>query len=243
MFQIIDELSIRVIGSIGAAESCIEDGRWATVTAGKRVAARRSQIGLSVLEILQESVFEDIHFVRIDGDPLVEGVVTVVSDFQRHRTTKPALNADIPGLGCGFPEIGLDAVDTRSTRVGELCFGRRRLVRRGRQNESRQGVSDREAPGSERSRLACVVREQVELLVVELPVVRGVIPEILVWLGKAAQRIAAADHCLILAQQAFQGAGGDVRIPCKAKRRLWRDLPWRVRLRMNRDRRIQIALQ
>ena len=84
--QIVDELRVGVIGGIGPAESCIENWRRVAVTAGEGTASRCSQVRLSVFEVLQESVFEDIDFVGIDANPVVDRAIAVVADLQRHRT-------------------------------------------------------------------------------------------------------------------------------------------------------------
>src|SRR6185437_13939779 len=153
------------------------------------------------------SVLEDIDFVGIDPKPIVDGTVAVVAHLEREITPNHALNAEIPRFRVRLFEIGLDAVDPRNiSEERVLVFGVAVLISGRRKAYWRDGISQREAARGKRARRASVIRVKAKLLVIELPVISRVVPEVLVGLGITTERKTAADNCISIAENFMQHA-------------------------------------
>src|SRR5580692_129388 len=129
------------------------------------------------------------------------------------------LNANIPGLGVRLSEVGLDTVYPGATQKCEIrCrLSSKEALRRVPVGWQRTAQS--EAAGSKRPSLICGIGVEEERLIVEGPVVRGLVPDVLLRLRNRPQRVARTNDSLTAP-----------RIPRNAEGRLGSDQPTVIRL-------------
>src|ERR1035437_646345 len=180
------------------------------------------QVRLGLLELRQEAVFEDVYFVGIDVDPLVDGSIPAVADLKHSRGADRSLDAQVPGFGVGLLDVRIEAIDARAANERVIRLGRRRLIGQRFISERRNRLPNRQAARRKRSRLSSVVCVQEEVLEVEGTKVRGVVPEVLAWLRKPPESKTTADYGAISTEQTLQRSLGDLWGPCKTKGRLRR---------------------
>src|SRR5579859_6155814 len=105
----------------GLTRKCsIENGQWLfsrELAAHRRIVSKRvnpvrlvdGQIGLRVLEFAQESVLDDIDFIRIDVNPLMDASVSHISDFEHIAVAKLPLNPEVPFLNVWLLDVGIES--------------------------------------------------------------------------------------------------------------------------------------
>src|SRR5262249_21341868 len=125
-----------------SAEGCFEDRQrkltWPALVLEAiltRSAVDR-QIGLGVLELVQESVLEDIDFVLVVTAPDPSALVANVTSFQAETLRQLTLDTERPIGHIGRAQVGLDAVEVRAAK------GKQRLIERLRERR-REGIERR----------------------------------------------------------------------------------------------------
>src|ERR1022692_1256521 len=205
------------------------------------------QVLLRRLDLSEESVLEHVDLIGVHGQPLMDGVAAVVADLQYPSPGHLALDAEVPRLRVGLGNVRIQAIDV----VSEICQGLECGIRfriGGRVGGRivgvwRQRLAHGKRTRSERSGFSGVVRIKVEVLVIERGLVGGLVPEILLRFGEAAERITGANDGLAAAGQlsgdAILGTGrrGD------ADGRLRADVPGLVLMRAGHELRISVAAQ
>ena len=89
---------------------------------------------MRLLELIEEARLarpggEDVDLVRVQGNPLVDGAVAVIAQFQNPAAAQPALDAEVPRLRVRlFDVVGKPAEAPGAE--GEVRKGRARLIDR-----------------------------------------------------------------------------------------------------------------
>ena len=76
--------------------------------AGAPVGDVDGQILLRELELLQEAVLEDVHFVEVVGSPEIVATIADVADLERPVAPQLPLVADAEVIDVRRPDVGID---------------------------------------------------------------------------------------------------------------------------------------
>src|SRR6185436_12261479 len=103
------------------------------------------KVVLRVLELIQESVLEDVHFVRTKPTPNSDRVVTHIPGFEHRVLIQLALDADTVRLGVRDLDV---RIESRQRFTG-CRIERPRIDRRGRSYWRRDTVPEKQRAGRE----------------------------------------------------------------------------------------------
>ena len=111
--------------------------------AGASVRSVDREIGLRVLELLEESVFEDVHFVQVVRPPHVAAAIPQVAGLDDGARTDFSLDADVPRLDVRRPQVALHRRE--AVREGEVSLIERAGIGGRKRHERRQCALQRQA--------------------------------------------------------------------------------------------------
>ena len=162
------------------------------------------QVRLRILELVQEAVFEDVHFVQVFAEPDVVRHVADIADFESRALAELALDAEVPLLGIGLADIRIHGEEGIAER--QRGRGERRRPGGREQAELRKGLAQ-----GQRARLVSAdgagrIGSQVARLEEEGALVGSVGPEVLCAFLIIAQRPSGTDDGLPFGEDAAEEA-------------------------------------
>src|SRR5262249_34093214 len=107
-------------------------------------AARDAQVVLRDLELVEESILHDVHFVEVVAAPQMHTMISREAELHHHVFAEFALPADVPALHVTQLEVRLKIADagTETCRIRKnRCAGQTRPCGEGRLTE--QAAADR----------------------------------------------------------------------------------------------------
>src|SRR6516165_9712046 len=122
------------------------------------IARVRGQISLGLFEFIQEAVLEDVYFVDVVFEPLMDRTIAYIPHFYDTPIADFPLNAHVPGLGVRLADLGIDRSVSAAAK-GSIAHVNRLAVRIRILRQSGKRVTvEVYAPGKERTQRAGRIR-------------------------------------------------------------------------------------